>query len=111
MKKLLSLSLFVLVSIGLSKANANTIEMKSSPFEQQHQQAADSVKKTPVELEALPEAVKTALAGEQYQGLKVESALLVETQNKPSYYEITLRREGELESTIVKLDADGKVIE
>lgn len=111
MKKLLSLSLFVLAGIGLSQANASTIEMKSPLFDQQNQQSADSVKKTPVEVDALPEAVKTTLAGEQYQGLNIESALWVEIQNKPSYYEVTLRREGELESTIVKLDAEGKIVD
>lgn len=75
---------------------------------QQQQEQQDSVRRTLVEPENLPDPVKTALSGEEYTGWTVASAYLVESAKKSPYYEISLEREGEENLKVVKLNADGK---
>jgi len=61
--------------------------------------------KTKVDPAALPDAVKTTLAGDAYKGWTVSSAWLVKTE--PSYYTVELKQGDKV--TTVNLTADGKV--
>jgi hypothetical protein len=65
--------------------------------------------KVAVKPEDLPEAVKTALAGDAYKGWEVTGAFLVTKEDKTQYYEIAVKK-GE-ETATVNLDKDGKTIE
>ncbi len=65
--------------------------------------------KVAVKPEDLPEAVKTALAGDAYKGWEVTGAFLVTKEDKTQYYEIAVKK-GE-ETATVNLDKDGKKVE
>ena len=65
--------------------------------------------KVAVKPEDLPEAVKTALAGDAYKGWEVTGAFLVTKEDKSQYYEIAVKK-GE-ETATVNLDKDGKKVE
>jgi hypothetical protein len=65
--------------------------------------------KVAVKPEDLPEAVKTALAGDAYRGWDVTGAFLVTKEDKTQYYEISVKK-GE-ETATVNLDKDGKTIQ
>jgi|GEM_PF-1032995 len=66
-------------------------------------------KRTLVNVNDLPEAVKTALESEAYAGWKPSAAYWVEnTATKNAYYEIELSKG--TDKTIVKLDKSGQVI-
>ncbi|WP_298740486.1 hypothetical protein [uncultured Chitinophaga sp.] len=64
--------------------------------------------KTPVKVEELPDAVKAALAGDDYKEWKAEKAFMVKPASGAEYYEVELKK-GE-EAKTVKLDKDGKVV-
>ena len=66
-------------------------------------------KKVPVKPEDLPEAVKTALAGDAYKGWEVTGASLVTKEDKTQYFEIAVKK-GE-ETATVNLDKEGKKVE
>ena len=84
------------------------INTEIQPLAIQQQEQQDSVKRTLVEPENLPQGVKTTLSGEEYTGWTVATAYHVESRNKAPYYEISLEREGEEDLKVIKLDADGK---
>jgi len=63
--------------------------------------------KTQVDPAALPDAVKTTLAGDAYKGWTVSSAWLVKSANT-EYYEIQLSKDNQ--KNTVKLDKDGKTV-
>lgn len=65
--------------------------------------------KVPVKPEDLPEAVKTALAGDAYKGWEVTGASLVTKEDKTQYFEIAVKK-GE-ETATVNLDKEGKKVE
>jgi hypothetical protein len=65
--------------------------------------------KVAVKPEDLPEAVKTALAGDAYKGWEVTGASLVTKEDKTQYFEIAVKK-GE-ETATVNLDKDGKKVE
>jgi uncharacterized cupredoxin-like copper-binding protein len=64
--------------------------------------------KTPVKQADLPEAVKTALAGDDFKGHTFSEAFLVKS-TAGEYYEIKLKNG--TEETTVKLDKDGKKVD
>jgi hypothetical protein len=64
--------------------------------------------KKPVKVEELPDAVKAALAGDEYKEWKAEEAFHVKPAAGSEHYEIKLKK-GE-EAKTVKLDKDGKVV-
>lgn len=65
--------------------------------------------KVAVKPEDLPEAVKTALAGDTYKGWEVTGAFLITKEDKTQYFEIAVKK-GE-ETATVNLDKDGKKVE
>lgn len=67
---------------------------------------AEDTEKVPVKPEALPQGIKTTLAGADYQGWTVSNAYLVKGETK--HYEITLAK-GEEKKTI-HLDEAGKEV-
>lgn len=65
--------------------------------------------RTLVNVKDLPEAVKTALESDAYEGWKPSAAYWVEnTASKNAYYEIELSKG--TDKTIVKLDKSGQVV-
>lgn len=104
MKKVLFVGLFSFAFIGATQANNVAVET-------QLEVAQDSVKRTLVEAANLPAGVRTVLTGDDYQGWTVETAYLVEEVNKTPYYEISLRKEGEEEARVLKMDAEGNIID
>ena len=64
--------------------------------------------KKPVKVEELPDAVKAALAADDYKEWKAEKAFWVKPASGMEYYEIELKK-GE-EAKTVKLDKEGKVV-
>ncbi|WP_131536305.1 hypothetical protein [Pedobacter nototheniae] len=68
----------------------------------------DSVTKTPVKLEELPEPVTTALKGDAYKGWTATEAWLVK-DGTAEYYLINVKKEAETGS--VKIDKDGKPVQ
>src|SRR5690606_15386954 len=103
MKKFI-LSAMVLGFAGIASSHANTlnttVEISAS--------AQDSVKRTEVKLEDLPEAVKTTLASDPYKEWTPTAAFHVKS-DKNEYYEINVKKEEETGS--IKLTADGKPVE
>jgi hypothetical protein len=76
-----------------------------------HQNIAITViqEKVAVKPEDLPEAVKTALAGDAYSGWEVTGAFLVTKEDNSQHFEISLKKGDE--SATVNLDKDGKKVE
>jgi hypothetical protein len=68
----------------------------------------DSVTKTPVKLEELPDSVKVTLASETYKDWAPTEAWFVKDGTK-EYYLINVKKEEEIKA--VKLDKDGKPVE
>lgn len=104
MKKVLFAGLFSIAFIGATQA-------KNIAFDTQEIVVVDSVKRTLVEAENLPDGVKTTLAGESFVGYTIQTAYLVEEVDKTPFYEITLKREGEEQTRVVKIDAEGNIID
>lgn len=61
-----------------------------------------------VKVEELPDAVKAALAGDDYKEWTAEKAFMVKPASGAEYYEIGLKKGDEMKT--VKLDKDGKVV-
>ncbi len=68
----------------------------------------DSVIKTPIKLEELPDAVKNALQSEPYKDWTPTAAFSVKDGDK-SYFQVDVRKEEETSS--LKFTADGKPVE
>lgn len=113
MKKMMLVAAVALGGWAFANAGETETALKINseihPFAiQQQQEQQDSVRRTLVEPENLPNPVKTALSAEEYTGWTVASAYLVESAKKSPYYEISLEREGEENLKVVKFNADGK---
>lgn len=104
MKKVLiaSAALFI---VAITNVNAQT-NPATEKKEVAKPQTTDQQTKTPVKPEALPQAIKTATAGEDYKGWVVSSAFQV--KGTTEYYELVLTKEKETKT--VKMDANGKPI-
>ncbi|SOD20371.1 hypothetical protein [Pedobacter xixiisoli] len=68
----------------------------------------DSVVKTPIEVSALPEAIKTVLATDPYKAWTPTAAFSVKDGDK-SYFQVDVKKEEETAS--LKFDAEGKPVE
>lgn len=104
MKKII-LSAAFLAFAGFSAVQAseiNTVKNNSILAVQ------DSVIKTPVKLEELPEPVTTALKSDAYKGWTATEAWAAKEGTK-EYYIINVKKEAETGS--VKIDKDGKPVQ
>lgn len=115
MKRILSVLVLGLAGIAIANANEPTnTELKditSLEIKLEVMSAQDSVKRTLVQPADLPEAVRTTLNGDEYQGWVILNAYHVEPAEATSFYEITLQRVEEQELKVVKLDASGRVVD
>jgi len=69
----------------------------------------DSVIKTPIKLEELPDAVKKALEADPYKAWTPTAAFHVKESATKEYYQIDVKKEQEAGS--VKIDKEGKPVE
>ncbi|MDB5019695.1 MAG: hypothetical protein JWQ28_822 [Pedobacter sp.] len=102
--KRIFLSAAFLAFAGLTTVKANTVKLTTVSIQQ------DSTTKTPVKVDALPEAVKTALKSDKYKTYTPSSAYLVTAANKDEWYEVEIsNKEGQTAS--LKIAKDGVVVE
>lgn len=99
MKKLM-LSMAFLALAGVVTVNANNKQDVAIVNMQDE--------KKPVKVEELPDAVKAALAGDDYKEWMAEKAYHVKPATGTEHYEIELKKGEEVKT--VKLDKDGKVV-
>jgi hypothetical protein len=102
MKKLI-LSATFLAFAGFTAVQASEVKTKIEIVTVQ-----DSVIKTPIKLEELPDAVKTVLSSEPYK-LWTPTAAFSVKDGKKEYYQIDVKKEQEVGS--LKLDKEGKPVE
>jgi uncharacterized membrane protein YkoI len=98
MKKVTILALLFVFAAGIANTEAATIARRSDS-------AVKFDEKVKIKKEDLPEAVRTALAGNDYKGWEISEAYMYK---EAGTYEIELKN-GDQKKT-VKLDKDGKVI-
>jgi len=103
MKKFI-LSATFLAFAGLTAVQANEVKNLKTTVTV----AQDSLTRTPVKLEELPDAVKATLASDVYKGWDATEAWWVKDGAK-EYYQINIKKEAETGS--VKIDKDGKPVE
>lgn len=102
MKKLI-LSAAIVAIAGLTTVNASEVKIANPVVSVQ-----DSVIKTPIKMEELPEAVLTVLKSDPYKDWTPTAAFSVKDGQK-EYFQIDVKKEEETAS--VKLDKDGKPVE
>ncbi|MBB2145877.1 hypothetical protein GM921_10295 [Pedobacter sp. LMG 31464] len=102
MKKLI-LSATFLAFAGFTAVQASEVKNKIEIVTVQ-----DSVIKTPIKLEELPDAIKTVLGSEPYK-LWTPTAAFTVKDGKKEYYQIDVKKEQEVGS--LKLDKEGKPVE
>jgi hypothetical protein len=103
MKKIMfSMAVAILTSVSLANATPTfaSITPASVTVDQE---------KVEVKPEELPDAVKATLAAEPYNAWQIQKAFLLPGENDTPVYEIALIK-GE-ETSAVKLNKDGKVVE
>jgi hypothetical protein len=98
MKKISIIAALFICASGVITANANTTARRSET-------SVRFDEKVKIKKEDLPEAVRTALAGNDYNGWEISEAY---QYKEAGTYEVELKK-GEEKKT-VKLDKDGKVI-
>jgi len=98
MKKVTILALLFVFAAGIANTEAGTIARRSAS-------AVKYDEKVKIKKEELPDAVKTALAGNDYKGWQIAEAY---QWKEAGTYEIELKN-GDQKKT-VKLDKDGKVV-
>lgn len=104
-KYILSAAIVALTTVAFAQTNEPTsTESPAQATEAPTAAAQDSSSSTPVKLEALPDAVKTALASDAYKAWTPTEAFLVK-ENGKEYYQINVTKEEEKGS--VKINADG----
>jgi hypothetical protein len=101
MKKLiLSAAFFALAGFGaVNASNVNKMEIVA---------VQDTLVKTPIKLEELPEAIKTILKTDPYKNWTPTAAFSVKDGDK-SYFQVDVKKEEEVGS--LKFTAEGKPIE
>ena len=105
MKKLILSAVAILALAGATTSQAATLDQAATvPMTVQ-----DSVTRTPIKLEELPEAVKTTLQNEPVKSWTATEAWHVKTADGQEYYQINVKKE-EKEGSI-KVGKDGKIIE
>lgn len=103
MKKII-LSAAFLALAGLTSVKADSIKHTVALSLQQ-----DSTTKVAVELENLPDSVKSTLQSEPIKAWTPVEAFLITNPDKTSYYLINVKKEEEIGS--LKIDKDGKIIQ
>ena len=98
MKKVTILALLFVFAAGIANTEAATVARRSAS-------AVKYDEKVKIKKEELPDAVKTALAGNDYKGWQISEAYM---WKEAGTYEIELKN-GDQKKT-VKLDKDGKVV-
>jgi len=86
---------------GISTAQASMTNEQSFSVQ-------DSVVKTPIEVSALPDAIKTVLATDPYKAWTPTAAFSVKDGDK-AYFQVDVKKEEETAS--LKFDAEGKPVE
>ena len=99
------LSAAVLV-VGLASVKANTLKTNVQNVAIVSQ--ADTAKKTPVKLDALPDPIKTVLGTEVFKTWVPTDAFAV-TAGTAQYYEVDVKKGTETKA--LKFDKDGKIIQ
>ena len=101
MKKLFVAAIVAFAGFTATQAQAsiNKVEMVT---------VQDSVVKTPIELSALPDAIKTVLATDPYKAWTPTAAFSVKDGDK-TYFQVDVKKEEETAS--LKFDAEGKPVE
>lgn len=98
MKKVTLLALLCVFAAGIANTEAATVARRSST-------SVNFDEKVKIKKEDLPEAVKTALAGNDYKGWEISECY---QYKEAGTYEVELKN-GDQKKT-VKLDKDGKVV-
>jgi hypothetical protein len=102
MKKIMFATLLFAVALSMSAVNSLGMVTKFSSAK-----VVGEDEKKPIKKEDLPEAVKTALAGPDYQGWEITAAFSVK-KDRSDYYEIKLKKGDKVITE--KLDKDGKKV-
>ncbi|MES2416589.1 MAG: hypothetical protein V4541_00290 [Bacteroidota bacterium] len=104
MKKLILAAAF-LTFAGFATAQASTVKSKieTAPLSVQ-----DSVIKTPIKLEELPDSIKATLKTDPYKDWIPTAAFTVKDGEK-FYYQVDVKKEEQMGS--LKFDKDGKPVE
>lgn len=101
----------ILSSIAVLAFAATTTTVKANSISQAltvTSAVQDSLTKTPVKLEELPDSVKTTLKSEQIKEWLPTTAFLVKTTTGVEYYQINVKK-GE-ETAFLKIGKDGKIV-
>ncbi len=83
----------MLAFTGISTVKANETGTSAIVITQQ-----DSTTKTPVKIEALPDAVKATLSSDKYKEWTPVAAFLIKDSNKAEYYQIDAKKAEETTS-------------
>jgi hypothetical protein len=103
MRKII-LSAAFLAFAGLTTVKANEVKSPVISIQQ------DSTTKTPVKVDALPDAVKTTLKSDKYKDFTPTTAFLVTAANKTEWYQVDVaNKQGQAAS--LKIGKDGVVVE
>lgn len=102
MKKLI-LSAAIVAIAGLTTVNASEVKIAKPVVSVQ-----DSVIKTPIKLEELPEAITAILKTDPYKAWTPTAAFSVKDGQK-EYFQVDVKKEEETAS--LKFDKDGKPVE
>lgn len=94
---------------ALFVAFAATATIAAQPVNNTTTEVIVQQEKTAVKLEELPDAVKTALSGDEYATWTPTAAFIVTPEEGAKYYEVSLKHEDQVK--VVNLGEDGKVIE
>lgn len=100
------LSAAVLAFAGFTATNVNA---ETTNFPTASEVVMGVQDKTPVNPEDLPDAVKEALAGEEYAEWSVKEAFAVAPADGVPFYEISLQKDQE--TKVVNLNEAGEVVE
>ena len=103
MKKLILGAIAVVAFAATTEVKANSLTQPVTSTVQ------DSVTKTPVKLEELPDAVKATLQSDQVKEWTPSTAFLVKNSKGEEYYQIDVAK-GE-EKTFLRIAKDGKLIQ
>lgn len=101
----------ILSSIAVLAFVATTTTVKANTISQAltvNSTVQDSLTKSPVKLEELPDSVKTTLQSDQIKEWIPTAAFLVKTTAGAEYYQINVKK-GE-ETAFLKIGKDGKIV-
>lgn len=100
------LSAAVVIAAGLATVKANTLNINHQTSVVISQ--ADTAKKTPVKLDALPDPIKTVLTSDIFKTWVPTEAYSV-TAGTTQYFEVDVKKGTETKA--LKFDKDGKIVQ